>query len=289
MNRSMGGRDAREIRLSDLVGTPAISSTGSRLGTVTDLTLRLGDGDAIVDRLLVRPTRGRLVAVGWDQVESTDGAKVVLGPDAVAATIASSHTPTLADDELLLARDVLDTQVVDLDGRRLARVGDVILGRTSGGRLAAVAVDTGFGSVCRRIGARRLSERLGERGVPWRSLHLTSARGHRVQLATPTSTLHRLDGHEVGLLLDAVPTTSAVDIIRTVHPDVAAAALVASHPHTAARVVRSLPDHQVGELLDRLPRHLAERLGRHRAAAPTRRLLRHDGWRRRVPAHRADP
>lgn len=289
MNGSSREPVDREIRLGDLVGTPVVSSTGTPVGRVVDLTLRLGDGDATVDRLQLRGPRRRQALVEWDEVASVGPDRVVLRPDAVVLPTSASQSPNLADDELLLSRDVLDTQVVDLDGQRLARVGDVILGRTDEGRLAAVAVDTGFGAVCRRIGARRLARRFDERAVAWNSLHLTSARGHVVQLTTPAATLHRLDATEVGLLLDAVTTTSGLDIVRVVDPDVAAAALVASHPHTAARLVRSLHEPEVTEILRRLPRHHARRLADHRAAGPPeRRLLRHAGWRRRVPARRDD-
>ena len=60
----------------------------------------------------------------------------------------TSAAEALASDEILLKRDVLDTQIVDVVGQRLARVADVLLARTAGGRLEALGVEVGFGVCC---------------------------------------------------------------------------------------------------------------------------------------------
>ena len=87
----------------------------------------------------------------------------------------------------------IDTQIVDVVGQRLARVADVVLTRTADDRLELVGAEVGFGGVLRRLGLRRLAARDGEDCVAWTDLHLTSERGHAVQLATPRSAVHHLD------------------------------------------------------------------------------------------------
>ena len=84
---------------------------------------------------------------------------------------------------VLLVRDVLDTQIVDVVGQRLARVADVVLTPTADGHLELIGVEVGFGGVLRRLHLPVL--RSGEDVVVWSDLHLTSERGHAVQLATP--------------------------------------------------------------------------------------------------------
>lgn len=72
----------------------------------------------------------------------------------MAAYIVTSLTDSLLEDEILLGRDVLDTQIVDVVGQRLARVTDVVPARTPDGRLNLVGVKGRFwpgcfgGSVC---------------------------------------------------------------------------------------------------------------------------------------------
>jgi hypothetical protein len=60
---------------------------------------------------------------------------------------ASPPVPALEDRELLLAQDVLDTQVVDLVGRRLSRVSDVFITAGPDSKLEVAAVDVGARSL----------------------------------------------------------------------------------------------------------------------------------------------
>lgn len=259
--------DRREHRLSDLLGAAVVDRDARRLGRLDDLTLRLGDGTATVDRLLVRPRRGgRPTTLPWRAVAEVSPDRIVVAT-ATAGESADDEPADneLAEDELLLGRDVLDTQIVDLEGKRLVRVADVLLAERPDHGLRAIAVDTGFGAVVRRLGLHRLGNRLAEDAVAWDALHLTSARGHTVQLGTPAATVHHLSPADIGLLLDAVTTDAAVELVRRVHPDMATGGLAAAHPHTTRRIERAM--HHSGD-------------------AGTRRTRRHDGWRRRVPARR---
>ena len=54
-----------------------------------------------------------------------------------------SLTSALDPDEILLVRDVLDTQIVDVVGQRLARVADVLLARRPDAALEPVGVEVG--------------------------------------------------------------------------------------------------------------------------------------------------
>ena len=86
---------------------------------------------------------------------------------------------------------MLDAQVVDIAGRRLARVGEIELA-LRGSELRAVAVDVGLAPVARRLGLRRLARRLPSESIGWEGLHFATGRGHHVQLASPAAAVHRL-------------------------------------------------------------------------------------------------
>ena len=60
----------------------------------------------------------------------------------------------LEQDELLLVRDVLDTQIIDVVGHRVSRVSDVVITHRADGRLEVVAVEVGSAAVFRRLGLR---------------------------------------------------------------------------------------------------------------------------------------
>ena len=216
---------------------------------------------------------------------------VVLAVDrAGLSAYASPPNPTLDDGELLLLRDVLDTQIVDLAGRRLSRVSDVIMMAGFDGRLEVAAVDVGAGSLLRRMGLRRLGDRLDPVVVDWVDLHLTSARGHLVQLATAATALHRLNASDLAHLLARLSPDRAVDVVLTTPPAHAAAALHASPPELRHRLVHILRPHELQRLVDAAPPMLARHLTELRASPPpARRQLMTSGWRIRRPPEASPP
>lgn len=217
--------------------------------------------------------------VPWAVVGSFRPREVRLAPDAVdvMAYAVTSITDALTDDEILLGRDVLDTQIVDVVGQRLARVGDVVLARASGGRIDLVGVEVGFGGVLRRLGLRKQAARAGEDAVAWTDLHLTSERGHDVQLASPRSAVHHLDARGLASLIGRLGTDSATEVLAARTPDLAAEAVRSLDPVVAERLLRSMPESDAAEIVAAMPpEHAASwraRLGR-APALLARRLVR---------------
>lgn len=223
------------LLLSRLTGQQVVTPDGRAAGRLADLTVRL-DGVQLVQRLLVRLPDRSLALVAWDAVRAFHPGRVVV---AAAPVGSRGHPPPLADDEILLVRDVLDTQIVDVVGQRLARVADVLLARTHDGQLELCGVDVGFTGVLRRLGLRRMPA--SEDIVAWSDLHLTSERGHAVQLSTPRAAVHRLDARGLAALVSRVDVDTASEILAVRDPQVAAAAVRAVHPEVAERIHRRSP------------------------------------------------
>ncbi len=116
-------------------------------------------------------------------------------------------------------------------------MGDVLL-EPRDGLLLPVGVEVGPASLVRRLGLRRSADRLAEHVVAWTDLHLTSARGHQVQLGTSAAALHRLDARELAELVARLPPTHAADVLAAVPPERASQALELSHPHVQRRLRR---------------------------------------------------
>jgi hypothetical protein len=215
--------------------------------------------------------------VEWGAVTSFEHTLVQLGPNDESAGSVLRPDGELALDhgELLLGRDVMDTQVVDVGGSRLARVGDVLLTRLIDERLLVGAVDVGFGAVCRRLGLGFIAERMPSKDIAWDDLHLTSKQGHRVQLRAPKALVHRLNEQELAVLLSRVSVDAGADVLATVEPTVAGAILAGSHPELARKLMSALEDPRVEPALDTLSAEQARRLRFLRAEPPPRRFLRH--------------
>jgi len=237
--------------LSDLLGSEVRAVEGAVVGQLIDLTIELGDDHPAIRRLAVGHRRQITAMVDWHAVLSFEheAVQLTLSSDEVGRPGAVGE---LGPRELRLARDVLDTQIFDIDGKRLARVAEVLLTRSED-EIRVVAVEVGAAGVWRRLGLRGLAGRTPEQVVDWADLHLTSARGHALQLATPGTGVHRLDGAALAAVVAHLSTAKAAAVLDAVASDVAASALSASHPGVAGRLLKAVSSTTASSLVGRMP------------------------------------
>jgi sporulation protein YlmC with PRC-barrel domain len=270
-----------------MTGQDVRGPDGRVAGRLADLTVRLDEqaGPHLVERLLVRRHRAPDLLVPWAMIESFEKTCVLVRDTDDLTTFAiTSTTEALSNAEILLVRDVIDTQIVDIVGQRLARVADVVFTRTASDRLELVGVEVGFGGVLRRLGLQRLAARADEDVVTWTDLHLTSERGHAVQLATPRSAVHHLDAAALAALVSELDTESATEILAAAGPGVAADIVGIAHPVVSARVLRAMPESDAAQIVAAMTDEHATRWRARLAHPPAllgRRFIRSQVWPRR--------
>lgn len=187
------------LRLTALLGGPVLDPSGARLGTLDDLGVVLDAEHPPIVAAKVRAGRGRVGVIGCGPAHVTDGRLVVVA--------AAGH----ADELLFLRRHVLDAQVVDLAGRRLVRVGDVLVAEEGEG-LALVAVEAGTRPVLRRLGLGRFAGRVPDEILEWRELHLASAPGHVLALSSGAAGIHRLTKPQLEAIAATLPAARAHEL-----------------------------------------------------------------------------
>jgi hypothetical protein len=112
-----------------------------------------------------------------------------------------------------LREALFDRQIVDLAGRRVTRVGDVVL-RADGERLEVAAVEVGAAAVLRRLGFARLARRLEPRLLGIDRLHLAGEAAGALLLDAPRRRLEELDSDTVAELLSRLPVAAAETTVR---------------------------------------------------------------------------
>ena len=224
--------------VTDELGRSVRRAGGTRIGKVDDLVVVLGDPDPRVVALRVRVGR-RYRRVPWSAVASF-AEEIVMTGDPIE--------DDLAGDELLLARDVLDSQIFDLAGRRLTRVADIELAWRDR-ELRVMGVDIGAAPLLRRLGLGVFARRAETKVIPWDELHLTSVRGHEVQLNTPTARVHTLTEEELAALGARLPPHARSRLYARIRTSAAGSAR-----ELEAGIPESRPGHRFGRVL-RFRRH----------------------------------
>src|SRR5215469_16344793 len=105
-----------------LVGTQVVDASGRKLGRIQELAVDVGrDSNRVSGLLLAKRGEAHrsMVAVEDLQKPSTSDRRL--------RTNSTPHQVPSLSDTLLLERDLLDQQIIDVDGRKVVRVNDVNL------------------------------------------------------------------------------------------------------------------------------------------------------------------
>jgi magnesium transporter len=145
------------LHLSTVVGSSLRDADGERLGKVEDLIVRLGGvGYPPITGFLVT-VAGKTSYVGVERVSDV-GAEGVVLRKAKLDLRRFERRP----EEVLLKRDLLDRQLINVEGARLVRANEIELALVAGS-WRVVGVDTGPRGGLRRLLPKGLVPRLGRR------------------------------------------------------------------------------------------------------------------------------
>ena len=278
---------AREIRdslvsLAGLLGRPVRSGPGGVIGKVADVVVRW-DTDQPYP-----PLAGVVVKVAMHRAFVPASAVASVRQREVILTTARLDLQDFVarEGETALAGEVLDHQLVDIDGARVVRASDLYLA-TVGGPVRLVGVDVGFGSLLRRLGPARWRTRpTPEVVIDWASVQsfgpdagqggarLARNRGelNTLRPAELADLLEDLGRRERQELLDLVEPETAADALEEMDPDElhqlltetdtshAARLLARMEPDEAADALRDLSQEERTVLLAALPQEAAAHL-----------------------------
>ena len=206
--------------LSAIIGKPILDREGERLGTIKDLIVRLGPDRHPPVTGLVAHTQGRDVFLPRAQIAELDdeGARL-------SSTKINLQRFARRDNEVLLGKDVLDRQLIDVNGRRVIRVNDLQLAAVDG-EYRLVGVDVGGRALLRRLAPARLSRRaLAGDVIDWAELEYFASHAPEVRLRVSHERVARLHPVEIARLVDALSYRQGAEVIEALDDETAAETL----------------------------------------------------------------
>jgi CBS domain-containing protein len=202
------------LHLSRIVGGELRDTAGERLGRVDDLIVRLGEEDYPPVTGVVATVAGRQVFVAAEQIVELEPGFILLE----ANRLDLQHFRR-RPQEVLLKKDVLDRQLINVDGARLVRANEIELARLEGW-YRVVGVDVGFRGLARRVLPHALAGRVGTGGfLDWASVEPFTGHVPTVRLRVPHPKLAGLHPAEVADLVEAASHSEGEEIIAAVAAD----------------------------------------------------------------------
>lgn len=269
------------ISFAGISGKPVKNQNGSEIGRIVDVVVRWSqDADyPPVTGILVKIGR-RLAFVDIERVETFTRDSVVLSSAKLDLRDFSQRP-----GEVLLGKEILDHQLVDVDGVQVLRAADVFLAHALG-RLRLVGVDVSMYSLLRRLGPSKLrSTATPEKVLDWAAIAPFDEHTGEVRLRGSQQAIKRLRPSELADLLEDLGRTerqgllSALDLetaadaveemereerealLRESEPEVAADLVSYMEPDEAAEALRGLDEDERDEILELMEPDVARAIG----------------------------
>ncbi len=159
-----------------------------------------------------------------------------------------------------LNENILDKQIVDLEGRKLVRVNDVRMVMIPSGTFA-LAVDVGVEGLLRRLGVLgsigsfvdSLGMDLPSKMILWDDIEAVDFSKSSIKLSKTLSKLNTLHPSDLADIIEDLDKASRTYVFSTLDDEKAADVLEELEPEVQAHIVESLPVEKVADVLEKMP------------------------------------
>ena len=238
------------LYLSQAIGRPVLDGNGEPIGKVADLIVAVGERYPPVTGLVVSTDR-REIFVPWPSVASLDekGARL----QTLQLDLGRFKQ---RPDEIRLAKDLMDKQIVDIDGRKVVRVNDLGLD-VADGELRLVAVDVGAAGLLRRLAprieqlvARKVS--VAERYIDWEDVDPVETSIASIKLRVPHAGLAELHPADLASIIDQLAPRDRAGVLASLDDEAVADALEEMEPDTQVEVMEDLEPARAADILEEM-------------------------------------
>ena len=245
------------VALSELLGATVRDASGTVRGRVREVAVAPQDHPTRIAFLIVHTADGERMLPSASL--KSCGATVRAIDD---ASRWEKYAPS--DGVLLLKRDLLDQQIIDVHGRKVVRVNDVELDSTpvnSHIALSVIAVDVGARGAIRRLTQgvvpaftmRALLERIPPRVIPWQYVDLLETDpARRVKLKIVYEGLSKLHPADIADIVEDLPPAEREAVFETIDEEVAAEALEELDPKVQVSIVESLESDRAADIVEEM-------------------------------------
>src|SRR5712691_4166805 len=246
------------VALTELLGAPVFDASGKSRGRVREVALAPGEDHTRVATLIVKTKDGNRM-LPLTSVASING-----GIRAVNSVSEWPPATNGAEGLLLLERDLLDQQVIDVYGRKVVRVNDVDLHQESVGNrpvLKVGSVDIGARGAVRRLlkgivpsaALKALLRKIPPKTIPWEFVDIIETDpARRVKLKISNARLAKLHPADIADIVENLAPDEREAVFETLDEGVAAEALEEVDPKVKKAIVESLDSDRAAEIVEEM-------------------------------------
>ena len=237
------------LYISQILNQPVLDARNERIAVIKDVLVRYGDEEyPPVIGLVARYRRRNFFMPSRDFTDlGLHGAKMT-------STILDLTPFIRRDGEVLLGKDVLDNQLIDVDGKRVVRVNDVQLIET-GGDWRVSGADVSLQGFVRRLMPKGFygSDRVVE-VIDWADVGYlaTDTATVTVQLKSSKDKLSRLHPVEIAQLAESLSPIHRTEVVESLDDEFAADTLEEMSTEVQARILEDMDEERAADILEEM-------------------------------------
>lgn len=242
------------LYLSQMLGKPVVDSAGEKIGTISDLAISTGEVFPRITSLAFQGPGKVPFMISWRKyVDEFDDEGIRLSVD--SPDIRFSY---LQPDEVLLARDLMDRQIVDTQGLKVVRVNDLKLSQ-SGTQLRLLGAEVGIRGILRGLApwleravvsvAKAFHKQIDERIIAWNYMDLLDRDLSEVQLSVTHKRLDELHPADVADILEQLDPQQRANVFKHLDENQATEAISEMEDEYQADFIEDLDDAKAANVL----------------------------------------
>jgi len=246
------------VYFSQLTNRCIFDNNNECLGKLIDLVFLDGKNYAQITYLVYRDENNYKKKIAWSFVkEFKEGTNEK--DDKLCIYLNSSIdevTPFFLKQKESLVGDILDKQVIDVNGVKVVRVNDLILGKVDN-MFCIVAVCVGATSFVRRLGIPKLSglasTGIKDHVIPWKSVERLEPAFHDLHLKVQRDKIEDLHPEDIADIMEDVSPSERILIFNSLDERKAAKTLLKSEKGIRGHVLKSFKLKKIMDLLENIP------------------------------------
>ncbi len=243
-----------EVFVADILGKAVLDPRGDEIGRVLDIAVEAGAPfPRAVGLFLEKKKVTRYLP--WEELS-------IFNRRIISSRKREEELPegVPSGEQLLIGRDILDKQIVDINGAKVVRVNDVKL--TEEGGMACVSdVDVGMRGIRRRLGVERRGDAffrairhpLRPHLISWSYIQPLEPKLDRLSLSVSREAISDLHPADIAQIMSDLAPEERQEFFEKLDPETAAEALHELTPEVQADIITEMDKEQAADIIEQMP------------------------------------
>jgi CBS domain-containing protein/sporulation protein YlmC with PRC-barrel domain len=250
-------RVSGRVSLTAILGTPLTDAQGHLRGKLKDVAVATGTDAGKVAGLVFKSRDGLSIVSAQDVMETPAGT-LELRPGSALAPLKDQNS------FLFLQQDLVDRQIIDINGRKVVRVNDVDMEwMNQGGThlLRVVEVEVGLRGAFRRVfkgllpraTLEAMSRKFKYRGIPWHFVDVIEVDpARRVRLRIEHERLADMHPSDLAEILEDLSPAERDAVFTSLDEEVAAETLEEVDPKLQKSLLEKLDEERIADIVEEM-------------------------------------